>query len=506
MTLAEFKDSPWGNSHSSYGKGDLAMSPAPEYATSEVVLSSLYRVIGLPGASERLVPGQGTKLQALIRKTRGKASAEVVGTLDADAFDTLLSSVLESPKRSNQSAKRFLQVMPLVPQVALFSGSARLVGNPWTPGVLVRRMIWLGAPDTSSAEATWRSLFDALAVGDEDDIFARFLQSEVEAWLPQPAWTFIPAPTDSMPLAPDAGTGTFPARQFVRDLNAVIAAKPLLTRRQWTSLLEAVLRLGTVSHVIWLCELHSRVWACLSEALGGAGPMTAGEARERMFPERFSYLPFSNKPLPGIRDSISRYLTARLGINATLWALEDSGIPPDDVLGSASGLARVCEQVRQNCTGPVADSVRETVGELRDRENRTLLCRKGIGSNINEFVTYSLQQRQTANPLLRGYDQGYLLRKRGTHSSSPWIVSLGPVAAIALVHCSLSGVAGPRSVHRLAQHLAQYGVSMDHRDIPQNELGQQLRMLGLVLDSPDAESGMLLVPPFRQASVAGDSA
>src|SRR3546814_1821899 len=74
-----------------------------------------------------------------------------------------------------------------------------------------------------------------------------------------------------------------------------MAAKQLLTRRQWTSLLEAVLRLGTVSHVIWLCELHSRVWACLSEALGGAGPMTAEEARERMFPERFSYLPFSNK-------------------------------------------------------------------------------------------------------------------------------------------------------------------------------------------------------------------
>src|SRR3546814_19683092 len=129
MTWAEFKDSPWGNSHSSYGKGDLAMSPAPEYATSEVVLSSLYRVIGLPGASERVVPGQGTKLQALIRKTRGKASAEVVGALDADAFDTLLNSVLESPKRSNQSAKRFLQVMPLVPQVALFPGDRTSVGE-----------------------------------------------------------------------------------------------------------------------------------------------------------------------------------------------------------------------------------------------------------------------------------------------------------------------------------------------------------------------------------------
>jgi hypothetical protein len=27
-------------------------------------------------------------------------------------------------------------------------------------------------------------------------------------------------------------------------------------------------------------------------------------------------------------------------------------------------------------------------------------------------------------------------------------------------------------------------------------LGRNLRMLGLILDSPDAESGMLLVPPF----------
>ena len=162
-----------------------------------------------------------------------------------------------------------------------------------------------------------------------------------------------------------------------------------------------------------------------------------------------------------------------------------------------------CDQVRSCCTGSRALDVRETVIELLDRETRTLLCRKGIGSNINEFVTYSLQQRQTANPRLRGYDQGYFLRKRGTHASSPWIVSLGPVAAIALVHCSLFAVAGPRSVHRLAQHLAQYGVSMDHRDIPQNELGHQLRMLGLVLDSPDAESGMLLVPPFR-ASGIGD--
>jgi hypothetical protein len=113
-----------------------------------------------------------------------------------------------------------------------------------------------------------------------------------------------------------------------------------------------------------------------------------------------------------------------------------------------------------------------------------------------EFGRHVLGQRQTSINLLRGYDQGYLLKKKGSHSSSPWIVSLGPVAVLALVHCALAGMGGPRSIHRLGQHLAAYGIAVDRHDIARNDLGHQLRMLGLVLDSPDAESGMLLLPPF----------
>ena len=104
------------------------------------------------------------------------------------------------------------------------------------------------------------------------------------------------------------------------------------------------------------------------------------------------------------------------------------------------------------------------------------------------------------NPVLRGYDQGFVLRKRGPAKSSPWICAPGPGAVLMLVHCSLAKLAGPRSVHRLAEHMAAYGIVVDHRKIDSNELGSQLRMLGLVLDSPDAESGMLLVPPFAGVS------
>jgi hypothetical protein len=136
------------------------------------------------------------------------------------------------------------------------------------------------------------------------------------------------------------------------------------------------------------------------------------------------------------------------------------------------------------------------LADIREQEAKALGCRKGIGGNLLEFSRHVLGQRQTAVQLLRGYDQGYLLKKKGNSASSPWVVSLGPVAVLALVHCALTGMGGPRSIHRLGSHLAAYGVIVDWKDIPRNDLGHQLRMLGLVLDSPDAESGMLLLPPF----------
>ena len=103
----------------------------------------------------------------------------------------------------------------------------------------------------------------------------------------------------------------------------------------------------------------------------------------------------------------------------------------------------------------------------------------------------------TADAALRGYDQGYQLRKKADYPSAPWIVSLGPVALLAFTHCCLLEAASPRSVTRLCEHLGRYGVDIDRDDIAESEIGMRLRTLGLILDSPDAESGMLLVPPFE---------
>jgi hypothetical protein len=495
MTLEKFREAPWRNSHASYQDSALAMSPAPEYASSEVILSSLYRHIGLEKSTEGTVPQSGRDLDKKINLFRNQSRKPDTAALDADSFRMLVHAVLESPKLPNQSSKRFVQVTPLVPQAAVFSGSARLSNNSWPAGALVRRMVWLGSNDAAAATLTWRALFDALSVSADDDIFARFLQAEIEAWSPQSVWGAVDAGERSM-LDPDDRNGLdYPAKRFVGDLKSIIAAKGSMTRRQWTSLLEAIVRLAAVAHVIWLCEVHAKSWECIKSALGGNGPADAVAARAAIFPKSFQFLSYGDRALPGIRDRASAFLKARLGINATLWALQAADIQTPS-LSSAAAVAEICDRLRANASTVEKTGIREILADVSDRETGALLCKKGIGSNMMEFARHVLGQRQAANPILRGYDQGFFLRKRGTSNSSPWIVGLGPVSVLALVHCSLAGTTGPRSVRRLSQHLAGYGAMVDYQDIATNDLGHQLRMLGLVLDSPDAESGMLLVPPF----------
>lgn len=498
MTLADFKSTPWRASHRSYEKSALAISPAPEYASSEVLVSSLYRTVGFSTLKEGGVPQAGRVHDKLVKKLRDKQCAPEGALVSADTWNTVIHGVLESPKLPNQSTKRFLQVSPLVPGMAVFSGSARLSSNSWPAGSLVRRMVWLGADDNASALELWSDLFEAMSVTDGDDVFAHWLQQEAEAWTaPSPSWGLVSLQMDEAEILSrvDFKGLKFPARQFTKDLKAIIAAKDSMTRRQWTTLLESIIRLGAVAHVAWLCDVQARIWWNVREAISEES--TGDEAPDRsIFPESAQYMTYGGKALMVFKDLASSYLQARLGINAVLWTLDEIGLPYSAPLSTGNDIREFCNHLRRNRDALSRAGVARSISDVLENETRALLCKKGIGSNLMEFARHCLGQRQTSSPLLRGYDQGYVLRKKGRSPSSPWVVSLGPALVLALTHCALAGMGGPRSIQRLVQHLSAYGVAVDRNDIAGSDLGHQLRMLGLVLDSPDAESGMLLLPPF----------
>lgn len=498
MSREQFENAPWKTQHRAYEGSVIAMKPAPEFSTAEVILASAYRTLGYSSHQESLVPSAGRAFDKASAKPRRKSDDRI----SAETWKTILHGALQSPKQPKQSSKRFLSLCPIVPDASLYSGSARLSGNPWNPGQLLLKLIATGCESPEEFDAIWKLLFDGLSVTDDDDIWARWLQKEFEARRTISSVTWSRSTPDITPSfsAQDHARVNVPARQFVQDLRAVIEAKGSMTRRQWMSILEAVVRLGCVAHVLWVCVVHDRLWKLIRAVMSGAELPSRDLFASSVFSGAGRPLAYGATALPLIRDLASRYLHARLGINLLLWELESQATPVRS-LEAISSLHELLTVVGSKKDAIQASGFADRYSELCDTSSRELSCKKGIGNNLVEFCRYALGQRQTADATLRGYDQGYQLRKKAEYASAPWVVSLGPVALLAFTHCCLLEAKSPRSVLRLCEHLGRYGIDIDRDDIAQSELGMKLRMLGLVLDSPDAESGMLLVPPFEPARV-----
>jgi hypothetical protein len=494
MSYTAFLENPWRNSAPAYGEAFFQHYPSPEYATGEVLLSSLYRSCGFATCGEKDVPAAGREFirRCSSVQLHGQSGSE----LEISEWTTVVQRILESPKQANQSSKRLLQMSPLIPDIALYSGAARTTGNPWNPGKLVQNIISLGSKNPDDAQDLWAALAGSLEVVETDDIWARWLQHEFQLRASEVAWQRSPLQADVGLNEADCQSLHYPARSFCASLRALLRAKSLMTRRQWISLLEATLRLGGVSHILWLNSVHDRLWSSIRQVLLGEEAPSLSEVQSEIISLKMPFLSCGDPAMPVIRNMTSRYLLARLSINAVLWKLAEIG-QEVEVLSGCDKIAEMLKAIESNRVALEGASLMADIQRAQDENAKLISCKKGIGANVLEFCRYVLGQRQTADPTLRGYDQGYYLRKKGDYSAAQFIVSLGPVALLAAVHCCLDGAIGPRSIHSLCRHLAAFGLELDKDDVISGELGQKLRALGLVLDSPDAESGMLLVQPFN---------
>ena len=265
MTFDKFKIEPFKQSHPAYIASFLQMRPAVEYASGEHLLASTYRAVGDSNneISEGRVPQAGRDFDRLI--TRGRRPSASEGGTDIDPKDWVgvVKDTLRSPKQPNQATRRFLQISPLLPDAALYSLSARLSANSWNPGDLVRVMILYGCDSYGEAEQLWLDLFQALKIDSGDDLWARFLDKEFRSWREKKFSSFFEKPSV---LKPDDGIDLWrktncrsPASRFCKDLRKIINLKTQLTRRQWVTLVESIIRIGSASLTMWLATVNKQV-------------------------------------------------------------------------------------------------------------------------------------------------------------------------------------------------------------------------------------------------------
>jgi hypothetical protein len=507
MSLEDYIKAPWAteNLHKAYVESFLHMRPAPEYASGEVVLASTYRYFGFSKdeISEGKVPALGRDFQKKIERGKKEKEARETG-VDTDAFRRIVTGTLRSPKQPNQTAKRFLQISPVVPDASIYSLSARLSSNSWNPGALVARVMQFGDPVEADVQEHCNQLFHALSVGDEDDIWARFMQGEFETWRGKNITGAWSEPRllerDDAVKAWHRSSTRIPAERFNKDLLQVISLKKYLTRRQWVSMLESMLRLGSASHVMWVCRANTVCFNLMRNALEGRRAASSEEISDALGMGQ-GFWRYGQYSAASITDAATGFVKARVGINLLLHQLEKTfGSKLDSAcLSNVESITKLVSWLGEAETQEkfYFKTFSNNYQDVIESDPRIVAGKKGVSSNVKEFLQHVLGQRQTAEAGLDSYDQGFFLAKKGNSKSGRWIVSLGPVSVLALVHSCTYSARGPRTINNLCQHLGEYGIEIDAQEVADSKLGQTLRNLGLVLDSPDAEGGMVLINPFE---------
>lgn len=502
----------WG--HTTYKtKWFFALRTMPESAYGEMLLGSLYRRTGAAAATEKSVAALGNDFIRRLERLQTKANDAL---LEPRQFRAVLVDMLDYPRTASQSGRRSLTLLPMVPELANYTAPVRLRGSPWNPGNLLADVVVAGAESPAEAERVWADLHRALLVAEDDDVWARFLAREVKEWRTKKLRALLgdeqepPAPkplifekSHNPHIAADRSM-LLPARQFVRDLEAVIGIRDRLTRREWLAYLESLLRIGAVTHTQWLCRVHAVVWdEVLSALTEGEAWDNGGVPRRLNDALRRPWWAIGESYAASSRTLAQAYQRARYGLNLVLYRMEEdapsvaASLPvPEGLQGLAELTAALAQWASRY---PDAMRLREQVTELLEADPRVSACRKGFTNNLREFWLYGLAKRQPKLNRDSEFDQGYWLQKRGSYRSAPWVAAPGPLSLSLAAHCCLSRSGGYGTVRDLAEYLGRYGLGVLQTDFESGPLAVRLRGLGLVVDSPDAESGMGMLDPLGGA-------
>lgn len=491
----------------------FALRIMPESAYGEMLLGSLHRRLGLAVASEKEVAGFGTLFaKNLLAKRTKPADAH----LQPLTFRSVLQETLDYPRTSSQSGKRRLTILPIVPELANYTAPVRLRGNPWNPGQLIADTIVAGSADRTKADQLWNRLFQALRVTPEEDVWAQFLAQEVKQWRTKDLTKKLESnevAVRGLPLEESYNAHLafdqelpLPARQFVRDLSSLIGLKDRLTRRAWLAYLESLLRLGAVTHTQWLCRVHDVVWRIISQALTDGTAVGTGVARDLLLKSLSEpWWTLGNSYAASSRTLAQGYQRARYGLNLVLFELERSDpklierLPLPGTVEQTAQLVSVLATWAASFSG--AMGIRERLAELLEADPSVSACRKGFTNNLREFWKYGLAKRQPQLARDSEFDQGFWLQKRGTHRSAPWTAVPGPVALSFAAHACSKATGGFATIGDLREHFARYGLGVLQSDFESGPLADRLRGLGLVVDSPDAESGMGVLDPLGSGNL-----
>ena len=247
--------------------------------------------------------------------------------------------------------------------------------------------------------------------------------------------------------------------------------------------------------------MNKRVFSMAKEALDGR-QLNEAEINLRL-QAPLSFLQVGEHLENCLKEHCRDYVKSRTGLNFILFKMAEYKETEGFCKSGAflNSVSRVCELLEN--VGKIKDRLSVTeintfTSEIIDSNPAlTKLDKSGAYSiNLYWFCRYVLGQFTPKDKSKKHLDQGFFGKKSAEHDSAPWLVELGTNAVLAMVACCAQEGFQVTTVD-LRDQLSKFGVVASIEDLTEGNIGKQLRGLGLVVDSPDAEGGMAISFPYR---------
>ena len=480
----------------------------PEQCSGEMLTAELQREFCFQPLDDAFIQNTGSRLLKELRKSQ---------SADAVWLSHFFDVVARYPVQSRQAAKHDIAyVIPFIPSIALFSTPRRVTkrnegdsseqDRSWKPGLFIKECLSYSLP-SEQLDAFFKEVQSAVMVSDADDLFARFITEKTDAALQDHLDVRI-----ADKLSPDAyrhGRECFmpqtvrnriavaPFKRFADDIRAVLSVKPCVSRRQFMAMLESILRIGTSAHVLWMCNINRRLEKDLFALFnGGEGEFADAQLFDALNMPSSGILSYGINFQSRMKEFFKAYERSTKRRSFLLYRLKEvASLPretydwssPEALVRSVNAINGYIKANPAFLTEYEADFSRHYLDAIK-KYTLKVDCQ---ATHLLRFVQTALSQNnQPSSERYSRYDQSYLLRHRTHSNRSAVIVNAGAVTLMSLVHacsCNNSTVL----LSNLVDALMAYGVAIPPGEITET-FKMQLRELGLTIDSPDAESGMVL--------------
>jgi hypothetical protein len=458
--------------------------------TPETLLSSLYRQLGLAShQNENKVWQNSESFKKIVSNHSYVFKTE---NLTSSHFKIISEKLIASNRSKEQELKNkhFLYLKPIVPEIGSISHSSRISSNPWNPGAMILEEILHGCENLEEFEKIKDTLIQKLKVGENDDIWSKFIQNELSAIINTN--NNIVKINGNNRIHSDSQIKFYKRNYAIpinKELNSglkiILEIKESFSRQRWINILESYLRFFLFMsnyHKLHYCNnfvesiLTKNINEITFQHIFRKKSISINEKRKNIIELSLRKHLFSNVFL-------YKYLIA---CNIDLMNFISQNNYSDLFEVIINNISKVdVNQILSDTNKSIKNEHSQEINDLN----------KGTTKNLKEFFEYVGRKREVTN-FNNITDINYLFSKDNLRD---YILQpgIGLIYTIVLIASKkYSDESTTISANDLSLYFKSVGVNISTNEISKGYIGKQLNLLGLFIETPDSEGGIQIKKPL----------